>query len=418
MDGRVALRAQDPGAERPGEGADARRRGAPRRPRARPNPRVARGRTPAGAGAGRSGARAGALGRVGGLDPDAGSCRRGIRGPRGRRRRDRRPGRPPAARAPAVQPPANTASRRKSRRSGSDRRSWLQAIAPRSVRCRSGRSREPPARSRLDASRSRIRAGLSSRTRAAASSIASGSPDSRSQIWRTTTSDSPDRSRSGRSACARAVNSSTPASTSSGGTGWPRSPVIRRSSRLVIMSRTSGAPRATEATTSAPPGRSCSRLSRSSRADRSRRCSRRASARLRSGESMSPSVEAIVGSSMAASRTAARSTNHVPCGNRSRTACATPSARRVLPLPPGPVRVRIRVEASRSRSVWISSARPTSSVTSPGRLLGGSSVRSGRASSAAPATTSRCSRRGSSKSLTARSPSSATETSVGRGAVG
>ena len=45
-------------------------------------------------------------------------------------------------------------------------------------------------------------------------------------------------------------------------------------------------------------------------------------------------------------------------------------------------------------------------VTSPGRFEGGSIVRSGRASSAAPITSSRWSCAGSSKSLTARSPSS------------
>ena len=57
----------------------------------------------------------------------------------------------------ASHPPLKTAQRRKIACSSSDRRSWLQEIAPRSVRCRSGRSRAPPAsRSRLDASRSRI----------------------------------------------------------------------------------------------------------------------------------------------------------------------------------------------------------------------------------------------------------------------
>ena len=56
--------------------------------------------------------------------------------------------------------------------------------APRSVRCRSGWSRVPPARSRLRPSRSRIDAGLMTRTRAAASSSASGRPSRRSLIVR------------------------------------------------------------------------------------------------------------------------------------------------------------------------------------------------------------------------------------------
>ena len=77
--------------------------------------------------------------------------------------------------ASAVQPPAKTAAGRRGA-APRGRRSWLQAIAPRSVRWRSGRSRAPPPRSRLRPSRSRISAGLSSRIRAAASSMASGSP--------------------------------------------------------------------------------------------------------------------------------------------------------------------------------------------------------------------------------------------------
>ena len=56
----------------------------------------------------------------------------------------------------------------------------------------------------------------------------------------------------------------------------------------MIMSRTSGAPRATEATTSAPAGSSCSRLSSRRSVERSRRCSRSASTWLRCGESHQP----------------------------------------------------------------------------------------------------------------------------------
>ena len=62
-------------------------------------------------------------------------------------------------------------------------RSWLQSMAPRSVRWRSGRSR-PPADSRPSRSPRRwaIAAGDRSRIRAAASSIASGRPSSRRTI--------------------------------------------------------------------------------------------------------------------------------------------------------------------------------------------------------------------------------------------
>ena len=76
-------------------------------------------------------------------------------------------------------------------------------------------------------------AGLSIRTRAAASSIARGRPPRRSQIARTAARASSVRTRSGRCERARSTKSATPASISRGGTGYPRSPAIRSSSRLV-----------------------------------------------------------------------------------------------------------------------------------------------------------------------------------------
>ena len=87
----------------------------------------------------------------------------------------------------------------------------------------------------------------------------------------------------------------------------------------------------------AASGRSCSRLSSTRSAVRSRRCAPRASWIVRSGDSRTSMVAAIAGSRSAGSRTAARSTNQTPCGNRTLTSRATPSASRVLPLPPGPV---------------------------------------------------------------------------------
>ena len=65
------------------------------------------------------------------------------------------------------------------------------------------------------------------------------------------------------------------------------------------------------------------------------------------GRGPMPTAVAIAGSSRPGSRTAARSTNHVPCGNRSAIARATPIASRVLPLPPGPVIVTIRIDRER-----------------------------------------------------------------------
>ena len=88
-----------------------------------------------------------------------------------------------ASAASRVQPPANTASRLKRVCCAGSRRSWLQAIAPRSVCCRSGRSRPPPVRSvRRLSRRARIAFGGRSRTRDAASSMASGRPSRRRQM--------------------------------------------------------------------------------------------------------------------------------------------------------------------------------------------------------------------------------------------
>ena len=98
---------------------------------------------------------------------------------RSRRRRRRRSPRPPRA-----------CSRRRIRPGGrrgparpASSRSWLQAIVARSVRCRSGAEREPPAsRGSRCSSRSSSAAGESTFTRAAASSIASGRQSRRRQI--------------------------------------------------------------------------------------------------------------------------------------------------------------------------------------------------------------------------------------------
>ncbi len=84
-----------------------------------------------------------------------------------------------ASAASSVKPPKKTARRRKRICSAEVRRSWLQAIAPRIVRWRSGRSRDPlVSRSRRCCNFGSIAAGGKSRVRAAASSMAKGSPSS------------------------------------------------------------------------------------------------------------------------------------------------------------------------------------------------------------------------------------------------
>ena len=114
--------------------------------------------------------------------------------------------------ASSVKPPPKTASRRNAVRSSGSSRSSLQAIAARSARCRSGRSAAlVVSRGRRRSSRVRIAGGDSTFTRAAASSIASGSPSSRRQmsaIARTLARSSANR---GCTAWARARNSATDA---------------------------------------------------------------------------------------------------------------------------------------------------------------------------------------------------------------
>ncbi len=107
-------------------------------------------------------------------------------------------------------PPANTPSRANRRWSSGSSRSWLQSMAPRSVRWRSGRSR-PPDDSRPSRSPSRcaIAAGESSRIRAAASSIASGRPSSRRTTSATWAPFSGVSVKSGRTAIARSTNRRT-----------------------------------------------------------------------------------------------------------------------------------------------------------------------------------------------------------------
>ena len=304
-------------------------------------------------------------------------------------------------------------SRRKSRRSPSFSRSWLQAIAPRSVRCRSGRSRAPPPRSRLRPSRSRIAAGLRGGR-------------------------GPRRARSpaaGRRAARRSPGSSPRVSSVEHEVG----PVGQGA---ILEERDAGVDaerRHRVAALAADPQQLAARDEESQRRARHgrgrRRCPRRpeaaargcratssriAIAEVQRGGPRRPAASAIRGrrscsaiadSSSAGSRSAARSTNHVPCGNRSAT---RPRRRRARGGSCRCHRAReghdpARPPAPRARRS-ISASRPTSVVTVPGRLEGGSIVRSGRSSSAAPGTTRRWSRAGSSKSLTARSPSSTSAT--------
>ena len=112
--------------------------------------------------------------------------------------------------ASRVQPPGNTETLRKIRRSGSPSNSWLQSISPRSVRWRAGRSRGPSwSRSSLLLSLASRACGLNTRTRMAANSMARGRPSRRTHISATASAFPSSSAKSGRTAAARCANSST-----------------------------------------------------------------------------------------------------------------------------------------------------------------------------------------------------------------
>ena len=317
-----------------------------------------------------------------------------------------------------VPPPWNTDRRANSRRLSASSRSWLQSIAPRSVRWRSGRSR-PPADSRPSRSLSRatIAAGVRIRTRAAASSMASGRPSSRRTIsataaalsavsvnpWRTAMA----RSRNRRTASEPAIASRSVAAaggTGSGGTANSCSPAIRSGARLDTIIRSFGAPRRISATTGAP-ATTCSKLSRTMSAVRSPKCSTTRWSGVRAGAS-SPTAVAIEDAIRSGSVTAARGTNHTPPGLAAITSLATARDRRVLPVPPGPVSVSSRVRDRRATAADTSS-RPTNDVSCWGRLLGvASSDRSGGKSRSSPGASTWYTRSGRGRSLSRWSPRS------------
>ena len=105
-------------------------------------------------------------------------------------------------------PARKTPSRRSSSRSGSDSSCALQSMVARNVRWRSGRSRAPPtSKGRRGPVGQGARRGVNTRSRAAASSMASGTLSSAPQIATTSAVFSSVSSKSGLPARARSVNS-------------------------------------------------------------------------------------------------------------------------------------------------------------------------------------------------------------------
>ncbi len=283
--------------------------------------------------------------------------------------------------ASSVKPPAKTARRANSACCSSVRSSWLQSIVARSVRCLGGRSAWPPARTSSGrSSLARISSALSSLTRAAASSSASGIPSSALQIPTRACAFAPESANCGSTARARAVNtaiesfrassarSSVGSGTGSGGTGYSCSPEIRRGTRLVTRSRSRGAACRSRSRTGAALTRR-SKLSRTTSASRVR--SSRASVSSVSSPGCSPisRAEAIAEPSRPGSTVVCRSTKNAPSASSWPNSAAAAMATRVLPTPPGPVSVSSATSRSRSdeQTAATSRPRPTSRVVGVGK---------------------------------------------------
>ena len=230
------------------------------------------------------------------------------------------------------------------------------------------------------------------RVRAAASSIASGSPSSRRQI-RARAAAFPSRRRN-RPHRGRARNeqadrsrrsnlvdglSSRPVAPSSPANGQHTSSPRSSGWRVVTSMRSAGHSASRRSTTRADAASTCSQLSSSSKplAPDNIRVAAASADSLPS--SCNPSAVARASGTSSALAIADRSTNQTPSGKRAAAALATCSARRVLPAPPGPFRVTRRLSSSCRWTSLSSCCRPMKLVR--GRL---SSVRVGIGGAAVP----------------------------------
>ena len=259
------------------------------------------------------------------------------------RRRRRRSGR---TRRPALR----HAGRTRRRTPTSDRRrgvrlrsaSWYDhETVARSVWCRSSVLRPLP-RSRRNRSRRRSSSSSadSDRIRAAASSMASGMPSRRSQIW-TSASRWPSGVNDASVAHARSQNNSTAApSASSEGTRQTRSPRTRNASRLVA--RTCRFEQCAISCSTRTPTSStrCSQLSittqQTTLADP---IDDRCRATIASPPTRTGNVDATAPTTAPVSETGARSTKNTPWSKSARWRWPNSIAARVLPTPPVPVSV-------------------------------------------------------------------------------
>ena len=223
--------------------------------------------------------------------------------------------------------------------------------------------------------------------RAAASSIASGSPSRRAQMPATAAALSAVSAKSGLRARARAMKRRTASSasrrsrlgswvgsgTARGSTPTSCSAVSASRVRLVAKMHSRGAA-ASRAARSGAASKTCSQLSNTSKSCRSARYARRRSATGRWPAPRTPRRSAIVGTTSSGSRMGVRSTKAIPSAKSAVTIRALSRATRVLPTPAGPVRVRRRTSPRRTMATTAatSCSRPTNGVAGSGSGAPGS----------------------------------------------
>ena len=300
-----------------------------------------------------------------------------------------------ASAAPSDQPPWNTERRRRRHCSAGDSSSYDQSTSALNVCWRGSAVREPPvSRRKRSLRRPSICSGVRTRTRAAASSKASGMPSSRVQTDATAAALPALNRKVGRAAVARSTNKRTESQSPkasgfwppgggrpSGGRGRTDSPPMPRASRLVASTESLGHDFSSVSVSRATASIRCSQLSRISSSGWERRASKSA-VRSRPASSRRLRTPAISCSIRAGSDSSASSTSHVPPGYSSRASAASCKASRVLPVPPVPTSVTIRESASLACAAARSASRPIKEVRDAGRLVGN---KSGRRSGGNPA---------------------------------
>ena len=249
--------------------------------------------------------------------------------------------------------PSKTERRWKARWSRGDRRSWLQATAPSSVRWRAGASRAP-----LPGQRQAGRKAVADRGQRQERHAGGGQLDAQRQpvdaarrSRRRPRRPGPGPSPGGRRAPARRRAAARPSPrrwTPSGAIGISCSPVTRSGARLVTTNRDRGETR-TSSATAAAASRTCSKLSRTSSIERSARNAGSVSTADLDVPSNRPIVRATSALTSAGSSIVASGTNHAPSAYSASTARAASVATLVLPMPPAPVMVTSRASSSSAR---------------------------------------------------------------------